>query len=59
MTDKVRQFRPQRCNFNGLIDEGVFEAERGRLQCKTLTGAPRQNPVLPVVLLRNEHGDSG
>ena len=50
----ARQFRPQARDFDGLIDEGVLEAERGRLQRETLAGAARQYPMLAVVLLRNE-----
>jgi hypothetical protein len=37
--DERRQFWPHWRDFNRLIDEGVFEAKRGRFQRYALTGA--------------------
>jgi hypothetical protein len=57
--DQARQFRPQASDFDGLIHESTLETERGRLQRKTLGGATSQEPVLMVLLLRNEDCDTG
>ena len=57
--DETRQFRPQSRHFDGLVDEGVFESERGRLQREALAGAADQAPVLLVVDVSRKDGYAG
>ena len=47
----------QRGYFHRLIDEGIFQTERGRLQAEALTGAPGRDPMRLVVRIRDENGN--
>jgi hypothetical protein len=57
--EPTRELPAQFRNFDRLIHERIFYAERRRLQCKALARAPRLEPMRLVVALGYEHGDAG
>src|SRR6266705_3370371 len=44
-------------HFDGLVDEGMLQPERGGLKRQTLTGPSRLDPVRLVIPLRDENGE--
>lgn len=50
---------PQRCDLDRLVDEGVFQAKRGRLEREPLAGAADPDPMFAIFALTGKHDDPG
>ena len=55
----IRESPPDLRHLNGLVQERMPDAERGRLQGESLVGAPSGDPMGLVASLGDEDGEPG